>query len=95
MVKRLRNFGYKLLNLLEEFKRDLPSCNFIRVDEYYMVAQNKVQSLDGYFSGIGSHRIPISRSRKEMVVDWVFYRIMDKLGYVMIQFSISPGYSPY
>lgn len=52
----------------------LPGDHFLRVHKSYIVAKNKVQALEGNRLEIGDHKIPISRSRREEVVDAIFYQ---------------------
>lgn len=60
---------------LETFKNlelILPSLQFIRVHKSFMVAKDKVRSLDGNMLEIGKAQIPISRERKEELVKLIF-----------------------
>jgi DNA-binding LytR/AlgR family response regulator len=47
----------------------LPSTKFIRVHKSYIVAAAKIDSIDGNEIRIGEHRIPVSRSLKEEVIE--------------------------
>ncbi|MCR9098411.1 MAG: LytTR family transcriptional regulator [bacterium] len=51
----------------------LPAANFLRVHKSFIVAKNKVKALDGNRLEMGAHKIPVSRSRREAVVEAVFY----------------------
>ncbi len=62
------------LESLKNLENLLPSDNFIRVHKSFIVAKNKVQSLDGNQLEIGPHKIPISRSKREEIVEWLFYK---------------------
>lgn len=62
------------LESLKNLEEILPTENFRRVHKSFIVAKNKVQSLDGNMLEIGKHKIPISRSKREEVVEWVFYK---------------------
>lgn len=60
---------------LETFKNlelVLPSPQFLRVHKSFMVAKNKVRSLDGNMLEVGKAQIPISRERKEELVKLIF-----------------------
>ena len=58
------------LKNLEDF---LPTTNFIRVHKSYIVAKSKVHGLEGNMLEIGNQKIPISRSKREEVVNAIFY----------------------
>jgi DNA-binding LytR/AlgR family response regulator len=58
---------------LKDLEELLPATNFLRVHKSFIVAKNKVQALDGNRLEIGAHKIPVSRSRREAVVEAVFY----------------------
>lgn len=60
---------------LETFKNLevlLPAHQFLRVHKSFMVAKDKVRSLDGNMLEIGKARIPISRERKDELVKLIF-----------------------
>jgi two-component system, LytTR family, response regulator LytT len=60
---------------LETFKNlelVLPSSQFLRVHKSFMVAKDKVRSLDGNMLEIGKAQIPVSRERKEELVKLIF-----------------------
>ncbi|MBE2208283.1 MAG: response regulator transcription factor [Saprospiraceae bacterium] len=50
----------------------LPAEFFLRVHKSYIVAKDKVQSVEGNVLHIGAHKIPISRERRDEVVATVF-----------------------
>lgn len=52
----------------------LPTQQFIRVHKSFIVALNKINRLDGEEIIIGSHSIPISRNRKEEVLNRIVNR---------------------
>jgi DNA-binding LytR/AlgR family response regulator len=54
---------------LQSIAEYLPKENFIKTHKSYIVALNKVQSIDGNSLNIGSHQIPISRNIKYDVVN--------------------------
>jgi DNA-binding LytR/AlgR family response regulator len=70
VCRNARLVTYERLIRMEEILPD----NFLRVHKSYIIAKDKVESLDGNRLVIGSHKIPISRSRKDEVVEEVFYR---------------------
>ncbi|HMU73670.1 MAG TPA: LytTR family DNA-binding domain-containing protein, partial [Ferruginibacter sp.] len=47
----------------------LPASRFIKVHKSYIVAAPRVESIDGNEIRIGQHRIPISRSLKDEVIE--------------------------
>jgi DNA-binding LytR/AlgR family response regulator len=61
------------LESLKNLEEILPPDNFLRVHKSFIVAKNKVQRLEGNMLGIGQHTIPISRSKKEEIVEWIFF----------------------
>jgi len=56
---------YLTFQSVEEF---LPAELFIKTHKSYLVAQSKIESIDGNTIQIGSHSIPISRSLKDEVL---------------------------
>ncbi len=61
------------LESLKNLEALLPEGHFLRVHKSYIVARNRVQSLNGNMLEIGNHKIPISRSKREEVVQAIFY----------------------
>lgn len=61
------------LESLKNLESLLPESDFIRVHKSYIVAKDKVQQLNGNMLEIGKHKIPISRSKREEVVEWIFF----------------------
>lgn len=47
----------------------LPSSRFVKTHKSYIVAMNKVESIEGNEIRIGTHHIPISRTEKEAVLE--------------------------
>jgi DNA-binding LytR/AlgR family response regulator len=47
----------------------LPASRFVRTHKSYIVAANKIESIEGNEIKIGAHRIPISRTEKEAVME--------------------------
>ncbi len=62
------------LESLKNLEDLLPANNFVRVHKSYIVAKSKVQSLDGNMLEIGKQKVPISRSKRDEIVEWIFYR---------------------
>lgn len=61
------------LESLKNLEELLPSGHFLRVHKSYIVAKDKVQALNGNMLEIGEFKIPISRSKKEEVVQSLFF----------------------
>jgi len=68
-----RDTRHVTLASLKDLEELLPATHFLRVHKSFIVAKNKVQALDGNRLEIGAHKIPVSRSRREAVVEAVFY----------------------
>ena len=66
----------KLITLesLKNLEKILPSANFVRVHKSFIVAKNKVTSLEGNRLEVGNQKIPISRGKKDEIVDWIFFQ---------------------
>ncbi len=62
------------LESLKNLEDLLPADNFVRVHKSYIVAKNKVQSLNGNMLEIGEQKIPISRGKRDEIVEWIFYK---------------------
>ncbi|PHN05268.1 LytR/AlgR family response regulator transcription factor [Flavilitoribacter nigricans] len=60
---------YERLSRLEEILPD----NFLRVHKSYIISKDRVESLEGNRLVIGSHKIPISRDKKQQVVEKIFF----------------------
>lgn len=69
-----RDARFVTLESLKNLEDLLPTDNFIRVHKSYIIAKNKVQSLDGNLLEIDKYKIPISRSKREEIIEWVFYK---------------------
>ncbi len=50
----------------------LPANQFLRVHKSYLINTAKVTAMEGNSLAIGTHLIPISRGKKEMVVQRIF-----------------------
>ncbi len=69
-----RDARFVTLESLKNLEDLLPTDNFIRVHKSYIIAKNKVQSLDGNILEIGKHKIPISRTKRDELISWIFYQ---------------------
>lgn len=67
-----REARYVTLESLKNLEALLPASHFVRVHKSYIVAKDKVQALDGNLLEIQKHKIPISRNKREEVVQAVF-----------------------
>jgi DNA-binding LytR/AlgR family response regulator len=61
-----KHISYITLQTIAEF---LPSSRFVKTHKSFIVALNKVESIDGNILQVGSHHVPISRSLKEAVLE--------------------------
>jgi len=57
---------------LKNLEAILPADQFLRVHKSYIINTAKVTSIEGNLLTIGTHFIPISRGKKEMVVKRIF-----------------------
>jgi len=57
---------------LKNLEAILPADQFLRVHKSYIINTAKVTVMEGNLLSIGTHSIPISRGKKEMVVKRVF-----------------------
>ena len=65
-TKTKKYISYLTFKSVEEY---LPVDAFIKVHKSFIIAANQVDSIDGNEIFIGQHRIPISRTLKEAVVE--------------------------
>lgn len=68
-----RDARHVTLESLKNLEEILPAGHFLRVHKSYIVAKNKVQALNGNMLEVGPHKIPISRSKREEVVQEIFF----------------------
>ncbi|MCO6479186.1 MAG: response regulator transcription factor [Phaeodactylibacter sp.] len=68
-----RDARHVTLESLKNLEELLPADNFLRVHKSYIVAKDKVRSLNGNMLEVGEYKIPISRSKREEVVQAVFF----------------------
>ena len=62
------------LESLKNLEAILPQDQFIRVHKSFIVAKQYVQSVEGNQLTIGQQKIPISRSKREAIVQAIFYK---------------------
>lgn len=75
-VEALQNYvavyttGKKYITYLtfHSIEEHLPAARFIKTHKSYIVAANKVESIEGNDITIGSHHVPISRTEREAVL---------------------------
>ena len=65
-TKEKKYITYLTIKSVEE---QLPRQRFIKVHKSFLVAADKVETIEGNEIKIGTHRIPISRNTKEEVLD--------------------------
>ena len=63
-----------VLERLKNLEAQLPADRFMRVHKSFIIAINRVETLEGNELKIGNRRIPISRSTREAVLARVFGR---------------------
>jgi DNA-binding LytR/AlgR family response regulator len=61
-----KHISYLTLHSIEE---NLPSQRFVKTHKSFIVAIDKVESIEGNEIRIGTHHIPISRTEKEAVME--------------------------
>jgi len=57
---------------LKNLEAILPANQFLRVHKSYLINTSKVTAMEGNLLNIGTHFIPISRGKKEMVMRRIF-----------------------
>ncbi|MEO1258952.1 MAG: response regulator transcription factor [Bacteroidota bacterium] len=60
------------LNSLKSLEAELPSNRFLRIHKSYMVAIEKVETLEGNMVHIGKDKLPIGASYREVVLGKIF-----------------------
>ncbi len=76
-VKAMENYvviytaHQKIMSLMTmiSMEEKLPSSQFLRIHKSYIVNINKIDSLEGNFLNVKSHQLPISRQKKQEVLD--------------------------
>ncbi len=63
--------SYLVLDRMKHIEKKLPK-NFIRTHKSFIIAKDKVSSLNGNLLEIKDYKIPISRERKKEVVNTIF-----------------------
>ncbi len=66
--------GFVTLESLKNLEAILPQGQFIRVHKSFIVAKQYVHSVEGNQLAIGQQKIPISRSKREAIVQAIFYK---------------------
>ncbi len=66
------NKKYIQLESMKNMELSLPADQFIRVHKSYIVARNQITSIEGYFIYLGKVKIPISRTKKQEILELVF-----------------------
>lgn len=61
------------LERLKNMEGLLPSQNFLRVHKSFIVSTKRVRTLNGNMLEIGKYKIPISRNKKEEVIQSIFF----------------------
>jgi len=60
------------LESLKNLEDTLPAGRFLRVHKSYIVATDRVHSIEGNLLHLGAHKIPVSRSKRDEVVAAIF-----------------------
>ena len=60
------------LNSLKSLEEELPSDRFIRIHKSYMVAMDKIETLEGNLLHVGKEKLPIGASFREEVLRRIF-----------------------
>ena len=60
------------LNSLKKLDKELPSDQFMRIHKSYMIAIDKVNTLEGNLVHIGKEKIPVGANYKEAVLKHIF-----------------------
>jgi DNA-binding LytR/AlgR family response regulator len=60
------------LNSLKNLEEELPADRFIRIHKSYIVAIDKIETLEGNLVHIGKEKLPIGASYRDIVLDKVF-----------------------
>jgi len=67
-----KNGKYVTLESLKNLEEQLPAGRFLRVHKSYIVSKEKVQSILGNMLEIQAHKIPVSRGKRDEVVQAIF-----------------------
>ncbi|MCP4442164.1 MAG: response regulator transcription factor [Aureispira sp.] len=63
---------FVILESLKKLENSLPEGKFLRVHKSYIVAKEKVGALDGNMLEIGKERLPISRGKRDWIIEQIF-----------------------
>lgn len=66
------NKKYVILDSMKNMEELLPDEYFIRIHKSYIVAKNRITSLEGFFVYLGKIKLPISRTKKKEIMELVF-----------------------
>lgn len=61
--------NFVVLSTMKSFEDDLPKGNFLRIHKSYIVNLNKIDRFNRKYVEIGNLEIPLSRNKKEPLVD--------------------------
>jgi DNA-binding LytR/AlgR family response regulator len=59
---------------LKAFLEKLPAGKFIQVHKSYVVATDKINTIDGNILHVGKDRVPVGRSVREWVLEQIVKR---------------------
>lgn len=63
---------------LKEMEAELPASEFIRIHHSYIVALNKISSLEGNSIQLGKHQLPIGDTYKKNILDLLHHHTIQK-----------------
>ena len=66
------NKKYVILDSMKNLESLLPSTDFIRIHKSYIVAKQRITSLEGFYVYLGKLKLPMSRSKKNEIMELVF-----------------------
>jgi DNA-binding LytR/AlgR family response regulator len=66
------NKKYVILDSMKNMEELLSDEHFIRIHKSYIVAKNRITSLEGFFVYLGKLKLPISRTKKKEIQDTIF-----------------------
>jgi DNA-binding LytR/AlgR family response regulator len=66
------NKKYIILDSMKNMEELLSDEHFIRIHKSYIVAKNRITSLEGFFVYLGKLKLPISRTKKKDIMELIF-----------------------
>ena len=66
------NKKYVILDSMKNMEELLSDEHFIRIHKSYIVAKNRITSLEGFFVYLGKLKLPISRTKKKEIQNTIF-----------------------